>query len=321
MADMDYFAALGVSESDTGSTDDETLDNGAVEQDVAGPAADGENNKGPTEEAPAKADGEKAAGTKSKSAQRKEDAIYAKARATMEKERDAAIAAAKEEARLEAQRALQVEADKVIASMQIENPRTGKPINSKAEYDQYLADREMDKVDDELEMSGLSKETIQTIIKNTPEVRAAAEASQEFKAAADRAKLEKAKLVAEAEIQEISKYDPAIKSIDDLRKMADYDKFRSLVVNNRLSYLDAFRLLRYEQLTTGREAGAAKQAALNAASKAHLQRSDGAGEGADSEVTVTDADLSRYRQFFPEMSAKEIRQYAQRYATKTKRTD
>lgn len=320
MSEMDYFAALGVSESDMDSTDDSATEVDDV-QESAGPAADESIADSKTPEgAPGKADGG-AADKKSRSRQRKEDAIYAKARATFEKERDAAIAAAKEEARLEAQRALQVEADKIVAAMKIENPRTGRPINSKAEYDQYLAERESEQIDDELQTSGLSKETLQAIIKNTPEVKAAAEASQEFKAAAERAKLEKAKLVAEAEIKEISKYDPAIKSIDDLRKMADYDKFRSLVVNNRLSYLDAFRLLRYEQLTTGREAGAARQAAFNAASKAHLQRSDGAGEGADSEVTVTDADLSRYRQFFPEMSAKEIRQYAQRYATKTKRTD
>lgn len=239
MSETDYFSALGVDAPESEPTEDNASE--AINaQDVAEPAAD-ENT---TEE-------EKTSDLKSKSKQRKEDAIYAKARATFEKERDAAI----EKARAEADAAA---AEKIAGTL---------------------------------------------------------------KAVREQAALEKAKLAAEAEIKEISALDPEIKSIDDLRKMADYDRFRSLVVNNKLSYIDAFKLLRYEQLTTGREAGAARQAAFNAASKAHLRRSDGANDGADGEVTVTDADISRYRQFFPDMSAKEIRQYAQAYAKKTKRTE
>ncbi len=40
-------------------------------------------------------------------------------------------------------------------------------------------------------------------------------------------------------------------------------------MNNKLTYIQAFRLLRFEKLTQGREAGAERQAAFNAASKNH----------------------------------------------------
>ena len=97
-------------------------------------ATDGVNESEPAEQTTAEApETEDAAGEKETEPAKQsaeENAKYAAARRKAEQERDAAIA----QARAEAQRSI----DDSIRALNIENPYTGRTIQSKAEYDAYL---------------------------------------------------------------------------------------------------------------------------------------------------------------------------------------
>jgi hypothetical protein len=289
--------------------DPDGADNDKADQDEDPDEDPGEDKDGdPDKDGDSDKDSDKDADKKKQS--RRTDKKFAEARRQFERERDAAVAKAKEDAK--------AELDRMVAAMGLKNPFTGELIKTKAEYDEAVTKKAAEKAEQALKKSGLSTELLKDIVKELPEVKEAREAAESFKAATEKAELEKARLAAEAEVKEISKIDPAIQSIEDFKKMPDYEEFRNLVVNNKLTYIQAFRLLRFEKLTQGREAGAERQAAFNAASKNHLQRSDSAGDG---DVTVTREDIDRFRAMFPDMSTKEITEYVKRHAKNTKKTE
>ena len=256
-------------------------------------------------------------GTK-KPQSRGENAKFAAVRRKAEAERDAAIAKAREEARAEAKKII----DDTIAGMKIKNPDTGLYISTKEEYDAVLQKQTNEKIDKSLKKAGLDADIINQVIANHPLVKNAQKLTEEAeraRAAAQKAKIdaqsEKAMTIAKQQIEEISKYDPGIKTLEDLQHMPDYDKFYDLVKKGN-SLIGAFWALRGQQILAGRQDGAAKQAAINAVSKSHLVKSSTSGEGSP---TVTNADFERFRIMFPSMSKKEITQLANQYAKNTKK--
>lgn len=321
-----YFEALGVpvpekkapaDKQEDADPADEGGSEGTENREGADPGEEQDPGKGPDEDdedGDSEKDGDSDEDKGRKKQSRRADRKFAEIRRQYERERDADIAKAREQAKAEAQ----VEIDRMVAAMGLKNPYTGKLITSKAEYDEAKARRDAEKAEQALKKTGLSPDLLKGVVKELPEIKDALEAAASYKAAKEKAELEKAKLAAEAEVKEISKMDPAIQSIEDFKKMPDYEEFRNLVVNNKLTYLQAFRLLRFEKLTQGREAGAERQAAFNAASKNHLQRSDSAGDG---DVTVTREDIERFRLMFPDMSTKEITDYIKRHAKYTRKTE
>ncbi len=304
--EINYGELFGVDGSSETSSQTET-DAGVNEQEATEPAEVNENGETESDvaegaEADGAADGEKAVQSK------EENARYAAARRKAEAERDAAIAKAKTEAQADAQKVI----DEAYRDMGLTNPYTKKPITTKAEYDAYKQQRDIEQKAAFIKKAGMTDEEFQSFVANLPEVKAASEKLAAAEEAQRAARETEAKARIDAQIKEIGAMDPSIKSVADLKKMENYDRFYQLVkIGN--SFVDAYKLANMERLTAA-SVNASKQAALNSvASKQHLSATSTRGQGS---VSVPAAVLEQYRAFNPKATDAEIARHYNAYVKK-----
>lgn len=310
--DIDYDALFGVDEGENGqdvADPAETTEDGAEgaeEQEVADPAAvdesgeeaeDGDtadDGEGTDNNA---ADGEGNTGTQSKA----ERAKYAAARRKAEAERDAAVKAAREEVARDAQRTL----DETVASLGMKNPFTGKPITTKAELDAYRAAEAADRREKLIKRAGMSDSEYKEFVDNLPEVRAARDAKAQADAAAVQQKVD-------AQLSEIAKFDPSVKSLADLAKTENYQKVYEMVKKG-YDLLDAYKLANFDAVQKA-TADSTRQAAMNAAAgKSHMSTTTARGAGA---VSVPSDVADIYRVFESDVTDAEIQRHYAKYAKK-----
>ena len=275
------------------------LDTGANEQEPARPAAGeateatettetmAEDTAGANETEPAEQSVDKQTPD--------ENAKYAAARRKAEQERDAAIAQAKQDA----QRAL----DDSIKSLGLTNSFTGKPITTKAEYDDWKRRESEQKKGEVAEAAGMNEQDFDNFVNNLPQV-------QEAYRAAEAARQQQQRTVLEEQIKEIGKLDPSITSLQDLMKDQEMYQaiYRKVQMGN--SIVEAYKLVNFDKLTTA-AGNAAKQAALNAAnSKEHLTATQARGAGS---VSVPAEVRDMYRQMMPEMTDAQIQEHYNRF--------
>ena len=315
--EFDYYAALGVTEEGTESVSDGTEgvnDTGVTDPDKAAeevrPDADtgtdeGNNAEAGTEEKNQDEDG----GTPEKTAQSKEDnARFAAARRKAEAERDAAVARAQEEAKAFAEKAVA----EVLGTARFTNPYTGKPIRTKAEFDEYAEAMRREEQETFAENSGMSKEEYDAFIASRPEVLEAKRAKEEADAIINRARAKEAQEKIMAQIEEISSLNPAIRSIEDLSKLDTYPEIYEKVKKG-YSISDAYKLTNLAEIEA-RAAERARQETRNSMqSKGHLERTGSRGTGA----ADVPADVkAEYRMLMPGATDEEIQKH---YASYQKR--
>jgi len=276
------------------------LDTGANEQEPAQPAAGEatENTEAETTETKAEGTaGENETEPAEQSVDKQtpdENAKYAAARRKAEQERDAGIA----KAQADAQRQL----DDTIKSLGLENPYTGKPITSKAEYDSWKRQESEEKRGSVAEAAGMSEKDFNEFVDNLPQV-------QEYKRTAEAARQQQQRMVLDEQISQIGKLDPSIKTVEDLTKREEYPAIYDNV-RKGISIVDAFKLANFDKLTQS-AAAASRQAAINAASsKEHLQATKAAGVGS---VTVPADVKATYKALNPDMSDAEIQEHYNRF--------
>lgn len=258
MEDIDYGTLFGI---DEGGNEQEVAEpaeveteevQGEEEQEVAEPAETEEESK--DEQSP------------------EERSRYAAARRKAEAERDAAIEKARQEAKEEAQRTI----DEAFKQSGLTNPYTKKPITSKAEYDEYLAQRDQEKKARVIRNSKMTEQEFQEFIAELPEVKEAKRTAEEATRAA---REQQAKAAMEEQMKEISALDPSIKEVADLTKMETYPQFYEYVKKGN-NFIEAFKLANFDTLNRN-TAAASRQAAINnAKSKAHLSATTTRGAGA-----------------------------------------
>jgi hypothetical protein len=111
------------------------------------------------------------------------------------------------------------------------------------------------------------------------------------------------KVRADAELAEIMRLDPSVRSFDDILGSPSGQVFRGLVYSGN-SFVEAFKLANFDRLTTAGVAAAAAAAGRQAVSKAHLQAvAKPRGGGA---LPVPADELVLYRELNPGMSDAEI---------------
>ena len=271
MAEIDYGSVFGVETSGGGNESapaEQTTPAAETQEDTAG------ENEAEVADQPG-AD---------KQQSPEENAKFAAARRKAEQERDAAIA----QARQQAQRSL----DEAIAAMGQTNPYTGRPIQTKAEWDAWKAQERTREV---AESAGMSEQEFGNFVNNLPQVRAA-------NAAAAAARQQQQKLILDEQISAINKLDPGIKTVADLMERPEYKQIYANVQKG-LSIVDAYKLVNFDSLTQSKAAGA-RQAALNsAAGKEHMAPTQSRGAGA---VTVPKDVKEMYRLYNPEATDAEI---------------
>lgn len=191
------------------------------------------------------------------------------------------------------------DANYAAAFMGRKNPYTGKPILTKADFDEYVRAQEaasradeQSAAEDELKKIGITPEQLEALMGKTKfgqEMRAALEYTR--RQAADSHKKAIDDLIAK-DIAEIAKYDPTVKDVDSLKKTAHGKEIEKRVASGRYTWKEAWMLENFDAMQSART-DAAKQAAMNAASsKDHLQSTAQRGSG---EVDVPDSVAEMYK--------------------------
>lgn len=294
--DINYGEVFGVEIPDdkTETGVDET-DTGAEEQEVT-ETADGTGESDGAEEV---------AGT-TQSAE--ENAKYAAARRKAEAERDAAVAKAKADAQAEAQKAI----DEAYRGMGLYDPYNKRPITNKAEYDAYKQQVDVEKKSKVARASGMSEAEFSEFVAELPEVKAAREIKERAEAQMKEAKEKEAQLKIGEQLSEIAMLDPSVKTLDDLKKMDNYNEFYDRVKRGH-TLVEAYKLTNFDRLTA-QTANGAKQAAINSMSaKSHLEKTSGRGAGA---TPVPTEIAEQYRIFNPGATDAEIQRHYNKYIKK-----
>lgn len=296
MEDINYNEVFGLESEETqeiaepapSETETQPEENVSEEtQEIADPAVD-------REESPEETKGE-------------EDAKYAAARRKAEAERDAAVKQAQEAAERVKQDAEKYVAE-AIKNLGLTNPYTKQPIVTKAEYDEYKTKFSQEKRDQVMKKSGMTEPEFDDFIQSLPQVREATEQAERAKAEQEQARKEREQAEINRQMENIRKLDPTIQTAADILKMDTADVFREKI-SRGYTFEDAFRIANAGKLMQAASAGA-KQAALNAQSKGHMERTTTRGTGM--EPVPADV-LAEYREFLPNATDDEIRQHYNRY--------
>lgn len=228
-----------------------------------------------------------------------ENSKFASMRRKFEAEQQTIIAKIKKESEEKAQETI----NDVFKRSNMENPYTGKKIETKEDYDEYIREREKE----EIENSGVDVEVINKIVAKNPAIRAI-EKEQEQR------NREKQESVVKEQITEIGKLNSNIKSIDDLRSMKTYDKFYELVMKGN-TFVDAYKIANLDSLISVNQK-VATQAAMNAQSKQHLEST--AQKAGSALATVPKSVYNTYKNIDASLTDREIAEHYTKYLTKKK---
>ena len=286
MAEIDYNAVFGIEgEEVQEAADPATEDNvGANEQEAAEPAGESHVEEGAETE-------QKPSDESSHHVQTDEE--------------NARYAAMRRKAEADAEKRMNAELDKSIASLGLTDPYTNKPITNHAEMQAYRQRFVEEQRKEMQEKAGMSPEDYKRFVDSLPEVQAGKAAQQKVMDLEIRAKID-------SQMREIQMISPEIKSMEDLSKLDNFDKLYDMVCKG-YELADAYKVLNYDRLTA-KAAEAAKQQALNSiGGKNHLQPVTPRGQGA---VPVPADVVAEYRALMPEATDAEIQAHYNKYARK-----
>lgn len=119
---------------------------------------------------------------------------------------------------------------------------------------------------------------------------------------------EQQRMVTEA-INEINKYDPDIKSLDDLTKSPYYEAFYGLM-NKGYTIADAYKIAAFDKITSMKVNSAKQTVINNIDSKNHFKPIHGAKS---KETSVPEEVLATYRKNMPNMSDAEIKEHYNKF--------
>lgn len=240
------------------------------------------------------------------SLEQRREAAAARRRAEQQAAIDEAVRRALQEERDRAK----VETAAFFKRAQLKNTITGEPITTMEEFDAWEKAFSASRLQRELKEGKLTPESLEAVIAENPVVKRAQELIQRQEETARAAEASAAKARVDAELLEIQKLDPSIRSVEDLLHMPKAKEFYELVQSGN-SFLNAFRLANYERLTAQAAEAARQQAQNLTRSKEHLTRTDGQrGGGA---VSVPPDELRLFREMNPGASEAEIQAYYNKY--------
>lgn len=284
MADIDYSAVFGLE--------------GEEVQEAADPAT--EDTVGENEQEPADPAGESQDGAEGERKPSEEIDHHVQT-----DEENARYAAMRRKAEADAEKRMNAELDKSIASLGLTDPYTNKSITNHAEMQAYRQRFVEEQRKEMQEKAGMSPEDYKRFVDSLPEVQAGKAAQQKVMDLEIRAKID-------SQMREIQMISPEIKSMEDLSKLDNFDKLYDMV-GKGYELADAYKVLNYDRLTA-KAAEAAKQQALNSiGGKNHLQPVTPRGQGA---VPVPADVAAEYRALMPEATDAEIQAHYNKYARK-----
>lgn len=222
---------------------------------------------------------------------------------------DAAVQAALEAERSKTNQRLSA----FFAKAGLRNPMDGnKPIDSLEAFEAYQQAYDQQQMQRRLKAGQLTPDDLQAVIAATPEMQRLRQQEQERQAQEQAAQQAAQKAQIDAELAEIGKLDPTVKTLEDILRQETGKEFAAKV-RQGYSFLDAFRLANYQRLMDGAAAAAREKETL-ARSKEHLApHGKGKGQGAPS----VPAEVSQmYDALIPGMTAEEKQKHWARYKGK-----
>ena len=211
------------------------------------------------------------------------------------KEENAKYAAIRRKAEQDAAAKAQETVNNAFKALNLTNPYTGKPVTNQAEFEEYGKALAEERKSQMLERSGMSQEDFDKLVNDLPEVQKARAVTAER----DREQQQK---VLETELAEIGKYDPTIKTLEDLQKQENYQQIYDKVMHG-MTISDAYYVVNKAKIIDSAAAKAKQSAAINSAGKAHMTSTVQHGQGA---MTVPKEVMEQYRVFFPKATEAEI---------------
>ncbi len=335
MTESDIFEALGIDPNQTqtqtdpqannqGSTQADTQDQGT---DANGGTAEkqpketqtdddkgqGANGRGNAEPAP---EDDQDSGDRGKAAETKADPRAPKGEKSAEQaekrrrdEEEARIRDAVQRALAEERKRNDEAQQKLFEELNLRDTSTNKPIKNLKEYRDWKDNFNAQKLQKDLKAGKLTQEQLSQLVDSNPTVREMKRRQQEEDTRKRQTQQEAARKEIERQLSEINKLDPSIKTIDDLRKMDNYQQFYQTVSRGN-NFVDAYKLVNYDKLMSNaskQTAEAAKQQALNnARGKDHLTGIKPQGKGGGS---IPDDELEIFHAIMPNTTDKEIEAY------------
>lgn len=191
--------------------------------------------------------------------------------------------------------------DKVVQRFgSMTNPETGRPIRTADDYFEALEAQERVNARREIEERGVDPKLIDRLISQNPVIMQAQQIMQENSRREGETELDR-------EIAEISKMDPAIKTLEDIARMATFPQFDEYM-RRGFRPTEAYRLANFDSLMQ-RDAAATRQATINAAKgKTHLAPFGGVNGPQTQMVEIPQAERALWESAYPELSYKELRE-------------
>lgn len=229
------------------------------------------------------------------------------ARLRRERETQAAVDRA-----VEAERAKHQEELKTIFSKagMTDRYNGGKPITTLEEFNAWQDRAQTERLSRQLQNGSLTPETFQEAVEASPAVREAKSYIETQRAreaeqarAAEQAHFERQ---VAAELEEIHKLDPGVKTLDDILGLPTGQAFVGYVRDRGMSYLEAFQLANMDRMIQARSMAAAQGAALSQTGKQHLRSVISSGGSVPLEVPRETVEY--YRQLNPAMTMDQIRE-------------
>lgn len=183
------------------------------------------------------------------------------------------------------------------------NPETNKPITTPDEYLEALDAQERMRAKEELQSKGVSLDTIENLINNSPRLRQAEQLLAEY---------EQKKILdaIDADVAELSKLDPNIKDINSVPK-----EVLEHAQRNKYTLTLAYKDLYFGKVNA-QQTQAIQQKTINQiAGKAHLAPANGVVAN-DGLVDIPANEYSTWQEAFPHLSAAELKKKYNRSLTR-----
>jgi len=219
-----------------------------------------------------------------------------------ELDRNAIYADARRKAEAEARRKQSaIDAEYAERFKDYKNPITGQPIRSAKDYFDALAAQEQLQTKKTLTEKGIDPSIIDRAVNNNPAIKAANLVIAEQR-------LKDTKTYLDKQVEEVSKLDPDIKSAADIERSERYPEVLRYVRDNRLSIVDAYKLVYADKLNDKKTAAIEQRAINNAKSQQHLKATDGGNKSKSELREIPSSELSEWRKFFGDKSDAELRE-------------
>lgn len=217
-------------------------------------------------------------------------------------DRNAAFARVRREAEAKANRRMSaLDAEVAERFKGFTNPITGQPITTAKEYFDALDAQNQVETQKTLAEKGLDPKLIENAVNNNPAIKAANLILQQER-------LKSVQTYLDEQVAEVGKIDPDIKTAQDIEKSERYSEILRYVKENHLSIVDAYKLTYADKLNERKTAAVKQQALNNARSQSHLKATDGGNVGSDGLVEIPSNQLAQWKEFFPNKTAKELKE-------------